>query len=80
MKDRGWVPANQIDYADEIEYLVHLPHSDVHDLGRYDHVRGMDSIENMGFHIWDSGIENLAIIPKTNEWKYNSEIHYGYGG
>ena len=78
VKDRGWVPANQIDYADEIEYLVHLPHSDVHDLGRYDHVRGMDSIENMGFHIWDSGIENLAIIPKTNEWKYNSEIHYGY--
>lgn len=78
VKDRGWIPANQIDERDTIEYLFQLPHSNITDLGRYDHINGLPSIEDMGFHIWDSGIENLAIIPSTNEWKYNSEIHYGY--
>ncbi|OEY92780.1 hypothetical protein BJD20_05370 [Acinetobacter proteolyticus] len=78
VKDRGWIPANQIDERATIEYLLHLPNHDISDLGRYDHLNGMDSIEDMDFHIWDSRIDNLAIIPKTNEWKYNNEIHYGY--
>ena len=78
--EAGWLSADKINDQHRLEFLIPMQH-DHCDYGRYDFIYGTREIENVRLCLWATGLNDIAIAPKTNDWTHrgtNQNVDWGY--